>query len=363
MEILRNSHMAQASVRPFFTSARRALKLLQSCPAYTPPHLSDQAVLADRCGVDMLYIKDESSRMKLGSFKALGGAFAVAQMITEEAEKRLGRPVIAPEILSETVREIAASMTFITASAGNHGLSVAAGCDVFGANAVIVLSQTVPEAFARRIEDKGAEVVWTAGSYDGSVAEAVKLADERGWLLLADGSWPGYTQRPAHILEGYTVLAEECRQAFDTGTARWPTHVFLQAGVGGPASAVVAHVRDHWASQPEIIVVEPDAAPCLMRSVEAGELVRVEGPDSNMGRLDGKDASLLAFEALRQDANMFVTTSDAQAREASEILGQADFPTTPSGAAGFAALMFGRDLGIGPNSRCLVVASEGSVGG
>ncbi len=336
---------------PFVVSADRPLALLKQCPAYraTPMRVSPE--LARRHAVARIWIKDESQRMNLGSFKALGGAFAVAQIVREASG--------CDDLAAPAARETAAGMTFVTASAGNHGLSVAAGARIFGAKAVIVLASNVPESFADRIRKAGADVVRIDGSYEQSVAYADEQARTRGWLHLADGSWDGYVERPALVMEGYTVLAEECRHYFEMSDD-WPSHVFVQAGVGGLAAAVAAHIRSFWAKQPEIVVVEPAAAPCLLKSVEAGRLVRVEGPVSNMGRLDCKDASLIAFDTLRANADVFMTVSDEQASDAAAEMAATGLATTPSGAAGLAALA---EYAPGDNARCLIVATEGPEGG
>lgn len=327
------------------------MTLLRNCPVYqeTPLHALD--ALAQELGIGCLWAKDETQRMRLGSFKALGGTFAVAQMILEAAGTS--------DLTDERAKSTASGMTFITASAGNHGLSVAAGARVFGARAVIVLSAAVPEDFADRIRAVDAEVVRVDGSYEDSVAYAMEAADTNGWLLLADGSWKGYVARPALVMEGYSVLAEESRSAFES-MGRWPTHVYLQAGVGGLAAAVAGHIRAFWAEQPVITVVEPEAAPCLLTSVKAGRLTRADGPLSNMGRLDCKDASLLSFESLREDADSFVTVSDEEASQAVDTLARYGIETTPSGAATMAAIMAaGPDAG----SRCMIIVSEGATGG
>lgn len=331
----------------FRISADRPLALLGACPVHKPTPLLPMPALAAGLGVAGLWIKDETARMGLGSFKALGGAFAVLQMILDRAGVADPRD---PKALA-----LAGELTFVTASAGNHGLSVAAGAKVFGARAAIVLASAVPEAFAERIRAKGAEVIRVDGTYEDSVAEAARLAEVNGWLHLADGSWPGYTAPPALVMEGYAVLAEECRQSF-AAEGVWPSHVLVQAGVGGLAAALAAHIRAFWPHQPEIIIVEPEAAPCLQRSLKAGTLSHTGGPPSNMGRLDCKDASLLAFEALRTTANTFVTVSDLQATEAVADLAKAGIATTPSGAAGLAAI---RVLDLPPEARCLIVVSEG----
>ena len=321
--------------------------MLGQCPVYRPTPMPQVTALATALGVSELFLKDESQRMNLGSFKALGGAYAVAQMICDKTG--------ADDVMSEPARLAAKEMTFITASAGNHGLSIAAGARVFGANAVIVLSSPVPEPFAERIRAMGAKVVRVQGSYEDSVAHAMSLAETNRWLLVADGSWEGYIERPALVMEGYSVIAEEARIEFAANN-NWPTHVFLQAGVGGLAASVAAYVREHWAVQPTIIIVEPDAAPCLLTSVKAGKLTRAEGPESNMGRLDCKDASLITYEALRCDADMFVTVSDEQAQTATTLLREHGFISTPSGAATFAAL---GNMSLPPNSTCFMIMSEG----
>lgn len=334
----------------FRTSADRPAALLAQCPAYATTPMKDATSLAQKLGLNRLWIKDETARMNLGSFKALGGAFAVAQIILDRAG--------ATDPMSGTAQEVARSLTFVTASAGNHGLSVAAGAKVFSANAKILLSSGVPDGFARRIRETGAEVIRVDGSYEDSVAEAIRLCDANGWVHLADGSWQGYTAQPALVMEGYSILAEECRRAFDE-EGMWPTHVMLQAGVGGLAAATAAHIRRHWAVQPEIAIVEPEAAPCLLKSAEAGHLVRAPGPASNMGRLDCKDASLLAFETLRHDADTFVTVSDEDAAQAAKDLAGEGLATTPSGAAGLAAL---QTLALPSKARVMIIVSEGPEG-
>ena len=339
-----------ATARRFRVDPARPMALLRKCPAYQATPLTSVPALASALGISAIFVKDESTRMGLGSFKALGGAFAVAQMISEASGSK--------DLMDDASRKAASGMTFVTASAGNHGLSVAAGAKVFGANAVVVLPSTAPEPFVQRISAMGA-AVRRGGSYEESVSEAVKLAEEKGWIHVADGSWEGFIEAPALIVEGYTVLAEECRKEF-ARLKNWPTHVFLQAGVGGLAASLAAHIREFWPEQPFITVVEPDAAPCLLNSIDADDLTHAPGPDSNMGRLDCKDASLIAFESLRRDADAFMTISDAEAEKATELMGQFGVATTPSGAAGVAGLMA---VAPGLESRCLVVVSEGPEDG
>ncbi|WP_416898540.1 MAG: pyridoxal-phosphate dependent enzyme [Minwuia sp.] len=184
------------------------------------------------------------------------------------------------------------------------------------------------------------------------------MPSSSGAIHLADGSWPGYTEPPRLVMEGYTVMAEEMRAAFEA-SGGWPSHVFLQAGVGGLAAAIAAMIRRNWAVQPEIVVVEPDAAPCLKASVEAGRIVTVEGPVSEMGRLDCKTPSMLALDILTDAADRFVTVSEAEAAAAVDAAATLGIATTPSGAAGLAGLM--QETAPPPNP--LVIISEGRVEG
>lgn len=319
--------------------ASAVAQLLTLCPAYAETPLRDVPDLAAQAGVARLSVKDESPRMGLNSFKALGAAFAIAR---EAAATD-------PDDWSKALT----GRTFVTASAGNHGLSVAAGARLFGARAVIYLSDTVPLAFADRLRAKGAEVVRAGRNYADSMQAAAEYAAAEGLTLLSDSSWPGYTELPLRVMEGYLQLAAEIAEQIDTP----PSHILLQAGVGGLAAAVAAHARHVWGDGPQIIVVEPDAAPALIESIGAGRLVDTRGPVSNMGRLDCKTASMIALNGLSRDADLFVTITDSDAQAAADALAQAGLPTTPSGAAGVAALFAG--LKLPSDAHVLAILSEG----
>jgi len=283
----------------------------------------------------MVLVKDETGRMKLGSFKALGGVYAVAALIGEA----LGIGEITPEqLVSSDTREFASRMTFVCASAGNHGLAVAAGAQIFGAKARIHLSSKVPPSFATQLRSKNAEVVISGDTYEESLTAALQDTENTKAILLADGSWPNYIHPPSLVMEGYTVIAEELRQDF-TDNNHWPSDVYLQAGVGGLAGAMTHMIRKNWDVQPRIHIVEPEAAPCLAKSHAAGHPVRVEGPVSNMGRLDCKEPSIIAHKILAQCDVEYITVSDSEAAHAADYLLSKDLPTTPSGAAGMAALI------------------------
>ncbi len=323
-------------------TAARVRALLGECPAHAPTPLHDAVALAARLGLGALWIKDERERMGLGSFKALGAAFVIARHAGET-----GRDLTDPT-------EALTGQTFITASAGNHGLSLAAGARVFGARAVVYLAETVPAGFAELLRAKGAEVVIAGADYEASLAAAEARAAAEGWTLLSDSTWAGYTGG-IDVMEGYTAMAAEIAGIMDP-----PSHVFLQAGVGGLAAAVAAHLRSVWGDAPKITVVEPEAAPALMGSIEAGAARACSGPVSAMGRLDCKEPSLAALESLARDADRFMTITEEEAAEGIAVLAAAGFDTSASGGAGFAGLLAARDAQlVGPSESALVILSEG----
>lgn len=320
--------------RSFFSpNPLRVAHLLSLCPAYKATPIVN---LQTDTHTKILF-KDESSRMGLGSFKALGGVYAVARLIQEKWERESNRVLDLRCIRDPAVEAFASHLTFVCASAGNHGLAVAVGAAIFGAKAKIHLARNVPENFAERLRQKGADVCRSGDVYEDSMAAAIADSENSGATLLSDGSWPGYVHAPALVMEGYTILAEEMRSEFEN-SGQWPTHVFLQAGVGGMAGAIAHMIRRNWRGNPKIVVVEADAAPCLNASHAAGKSVKVDGPESNMGRLDCKEPSLIAFAALEHADVDYVTVSDAQADAATVGLSKLGLNTTPSGAAGYAAL-------------------------
>lgn len=328
--------------------------LLAHCPAAAATPLRHVPQLARELGINELLLKDESQRMGLGSFKALGAAWVIARAAVEQ---------LPGDVASATPAQIAKALdgrVYACASAGNHGLSLAAGARIFGAGAIIYLPESAPRAFARRLQALGAEVVHPGGDYEASMARAAADAEANGWILLSDSSWPGYVELPARVMQGYQVAAQEIVDALEPP----PTHVFLQAGVGGFAAAMAAVFRNAWGDDPCIVVVEPERALALHDSIRAGRVCHARGPASNMGRLDCKEPSHLALGELARAADWFLGISDHAATRATDCLAEHGITTTPSGAAGVAGAMIAAHqataIGLDANSRVLAFVSEGA---
>lgn len=343
MDILHNTRPAALNGLenvPFPSiDADAPMALLRRCPAAAQTPLVSAISIAAKAGVAEVWIKDERGRMDLGSFKALGAAYVIAH----DAEQ--GR---------------AKGATYVTASAGNHGMSVAAGAAAFGAQAVVYIAQTVPEAFAARLADQGADVVRAGDTYEASMAAAEKAAVDNGWRLLSDSSWEGYMDYPYRVMEGYLALMAEAIEQLEQP----PSHIFLQAGVGGLAGSCAALARQVWGDAPRIIVVEPAFAAALYTSIAEGKPTEGGGPVSNMGRLDCKMPSLIALKGLARDANDFVLLTEAEAEAGADAVMTAGWPSTASGAAGVAALLGvsgqqRQGLELAEDARVLCILSEG----
>ncbi len=350
---------------------KRARDTISNWEGYSPTPLLNLTGLAEEIGVRRLYYKDEGLRFGLGSFKALGGAYAVCRLLRSGLEKRLGRPVGTDEVTGRVHADEVAKITVCCATDGNHGRSVAWGAQMFGCNCVIFIHQTVSQARKEAIAFYGAEVRRCQGNYDDSVREAQKTATEEGWFVVSDTSYPGYMDVPRDVMQGYEIMADEAFSALDTP----PTHVFLQTGVGGMAAAVAANAVRRWgAERPRIILCDPDEAACWLESIQAGKPVAVEGDlDTIMAGLACGEVSALAWEILRDHSDAVMALPDVIAvtvmrKLALPVSGDQPVVAGESAVAGLAGLMEAmRDqdarkvLDLGPESDVVVFGTEGDT--
>ena len=337
--------------------------------AETPLHALP--VLAGELGIGALHIKDEGKRLGLGSFKALGGAYAVMHLVLEEAGKQLGRSVDVAELSSPEIKAIAAGMTFACATDGNHGRSVAQGAGLVGARSVIFVHSGVSNERVAAIARFGAEMVRVAGDYDQSVREAARVAAERGWTVVSDTSWPGYERIPGLVMQGYTVIVREALERL----AQPPTHIFLQAGVGGFAAAVAGHLAIMLGeARPTVTVVEPVRAACIYETARAGRPVTIaHSKPTVMAMLECYEPSLVAWRVLSRIGDAFMTVDEEDAvsvmnRLARPVGNDPAIVSGESGGAGLAGLIrTAKDndmraaLGLDGNSRVLIINSEGAT--
>ncbi|MBP2236473.1 diaminopropionate ammonia-lyase [Sinorhizobium kostiense] len=327
--------------------------------------------LAAATGVGAIHVKDEGQRLGLGSFKALGGAYAVIRLVLEEASVRQGRTIDMAALHSSDVRQIAESMTFACATDGNHGRSVAQGAQLVGARSAIFVHSGVSDARVRAIARFGAEMIRVEGSYDDSVQEAARVAEERNWTIVSDTSWPGYERIPGLVMQGYTALVREALRQIPAP----PTHVFIQAGVGGIAAAVAGHLAIVLGDErPVFTVVDPARAACLFETARAGHPVKVpHGEPTVMAMLECYEPSRVAWRILSRAADAFLTVDEEDAlsvmrRLANPVAGDPAVVSGESGGVGLAGFLKAvadpevkAALSIGKESRVFVVNTEGAT--
>lgn len=351
-----------------------ALAEIASWPGYAPTPLLSLDGLARQLGIGKLFYKDERGRFGLGSFKALGGAYAVANVLRHKVMNVRGlRQVNSRELLSGAFADVVRATTVTCATDGNHGRSVAWGAQLFGCRCVIFVHEHVSQGRRNAIAQYGAEVREVKGNYDDAVRHAAATAAAQGWTVVSDTSYPGYRDIPLDVMHGYGVMATEIVQQM-AGTDP-PTHVLAQAGVGALAAAVCANFWLHWGERrPQFVVVEPTQADCVCRSLEAGRPMVVGGSlDTVMAGLACGEVSELAWEILCGGANAAVAVDDAYALDAMRLLarpvaGDPPLVAGETGGVGLAALLAARDhpdiwrqLGLDHQSRILLIGSEGDT--
>jgi diaminopropionate ammonia-lyase len=355
---------------------------------YQPTPLVELKQQAASLGLSEVHVKDEGRRLGLRSFKALGGAYAVIRLVLERLSATTGKHASLSELprsasgslaydrtrnTGGTARfhEVAKGMVFACATDGNHGQSVAAGAHLVGARAVIFVHEGVTPERVDAISKFGAEIRVVKGSYDDAVAEAKVQAKFNGWTLLSDTTWPGYTDIPQWVMQGYSLITAEALKQL----ARPPTHVFLQAGVGGMAAAIAYTMNEAWPqAEVKFVVVEPDRAACLLASAKAGKAVAIEPQEPTlMSMLECYEPSLLAWDVLSPLVTAFVAVGEQQAVEAMKVLafplkGDRGIVAGESGAAGLAGLLYAlatpelaAAVGLGHKSRILLINTESAT--
>ncbi len=338
---------SRASASP----SREAIEFHRALPGYSPTRLVDLPSIAEELGVGRVVAKDESSRLGLPAFKALGASWAVHRALRDLPDE-------GPRVI-------------VTATDGNHGRAVARFSRLLGHRARIVVPPGVHPSAVQAIRDEGAEVSTVDGTYDDAVAEAARLADEIGGVLVQDTAWTGYEQIPGWIVEGYaTLFAEADEQLARSGIAR-PDLVLVPAGVGSLLQAALAHYRGDRAVPGTVVAsVEPEAAACMGPSLLAGEAVTVPTGVTIMAGLNCGTPSSLAWPYIVNGLDAAIAVSDEDDIRAAHDLADLGVLAGPCGGAGLAAARLAltgpgsaerrRHLGVGPDSTVLLVITEGA---
>ena len=277
-----------------------AYSSISNWDGYSTTPLLELNKLSNELKLNKIFYKDESKRFDLKSFKALGGAYAV-------------------EKVSKGNKDIVVA----TATAGNHGRSVAWGAKRLGLKCKIFISEFVSDARGKAMADLGADVVKVKGNYEKSLIECIKQSTNNNWQIVQDVAWKDYMTIPKYTMAGYTVMMKEIVNQIKTDQI---THVILQAGVGGMAGAMVAGIARYLDNVPEILVVEPDSAACAMESIKSGKIEKIDiKRESLMGGMSCGEVSLVPWEILKDSVKYCISLPDDDIAKTMKFLGNGNF--------------------------------------
>ena len=354
---------------------QRAAAFHATLPGYEPTPLVKLDGFAQALGVSAVYLKDESKRFGLNAFKALGGSWAIADYLRETLK-------LEGELTFERLKEALSGrepITFITATDGNHGRGVAWTARVLGQKAVVYMPKGSAAERLENIRAQGAQAKITEYNYDDTVRMAARDAEENGWVLVQDTAWPGYETIPTRIVQGYGTLAMEIVEQLRQRGEDVPTHLFLQAGVGSFAGAVLGcMVETYGKDYPITTIMEPEKADCVYRSAAAddGKLHFVTGDmDTMMAGLACGEPCTVVWPVLNSYADGFVSCDDETAARGMRLLGKpnGNDPVVVSGESGAVGagllerIMSGRyedlrkTLKLDKQSRVLLISTEGDT--
>jgi diaminopropionate ammonia-lyase len=354
---------------PGAASTREPLELHRKLPGYAPTPLTRCPDLAAQLGVGELWVKDESWRLGLPAFKMLGASYACYRALTS----RLGHAVH-----WDSIDELAASLaqlgqlTLTAATDGNHGRAVARMATLLGMQAVIYVPEGMALPRIEAITSEGASVTVVAGGYDAAVRQSAHDASDT-CIVVSDTSWPGYTQIPGWVIDGYSTVFAEVGDQLAEVRGGEPDVVVIPVGVGALAAAAVRHFKaDGVTRSTALLGVEPESARCVTESLRAGHLVTLPFPQTSiMAGLNCGTPSHVAWPFLARGMDVMTAVPDGWAMTAMRSLAAAGIVAGETGAAALAGLhaicatpaaepaRYALDLGSG--SRVLVLCTEGAT--
>lgn len=359
--------------------ANTARRFHKQIPGYRMSALQGLPNLATMFGVGGIWVKDESSRLQLNSFKVLGGSFALYRYLQKQLGI-LGEDTPFSYLASDEVKQKVGDLVFASATDGNHGRGIAWSAKKLGFKCVIYVHSETTIRRIDAIKSNGAKVVVVDGNYDDAVRQVAIDAKANGWTIISDTSWDNYTEIPTWIMQGYLTMLTEAQEQFGGVGLVKPTHVFIQAGVGALAASVIGFYHALFGQDaPKCIVVEPDKADCLYKSALAddGKPHSVKGDlDTIMAGLSCGDPSPIAWEILKENADCFMKVPDYVAAKGMRVYATplSGDPFVLSGESGavtlgaFSSIMqypeleeLRKALNLNEESQVLFVNSEGNT--
>ena len=315
---------------------------------YSPTPLIELNKLSKELNLNKIFYKDESKRFNLKSFKALGGAYAV-------------------EKITKGNKDIIVA----TATAGNHGRSVAWGAKRLGLKCKIFISEYVSDARGQAMAKLGADIIKVKGNYENSLIECIKQSTENNWQIVQDVAWENYEIVPKYTMAGYAVMMKEIINQIDQNKI---SHIILQAGVGGMAAAMIAGIARYLENIPITLIVEPDSAACVMESIKSGKIEKIDiKRESLMGGMSCGEVSLVPWEILKNSVKFCISLPDDDIAKTMKFLGNCSFSEEKiiageNSAPGVISLIVSCEndkikekLNLNSNSNILIIGCEGDT--
>ena len=325
-----------------------AYSIISSWEHYSPTPLIELNKLSKELNLNKIFYKDESKRFNLKSFKALGGAYAV-------------------EKITKGNKDIVVA----TATAGNHGRSVAWGARRLGLKCKIFISEYVSDARGQAMAELGADVIKVKGNYENSLIECIKQSTKNNWQIVQDVAWKNYTIVPKYTMAGYTVMMKEIIDQIDQNKI---SHIILQAGVCGMAGAMIAGIARYLENVPITLIVEPDSAACVMESIKSGKIEKIDiKRESLMGGMSCGEVSLVPWEILKNSVKFCISLHDDDIAKTMKFLGNCSFSEEKiiageNSAPGVISLIVSCEndkikekLILNSNSNILIIGCEGDT--
>lgn len=351
----------------------------ESFDMYKPTPLALLKNTAKEFGVKGFYVKDESYRFGLNAFKVLGGSYAIGKYIANTLGKDIAQ-LGYKDLTSQEVKEKLGDITFVTATDGNHGRGVAWTANQLKQKSVVYMPRGSSQERLENIRKEGSDASIVDMNYDDAVRQANKDAEEKGYVVVQDTAWEGYEEIPLWIMQGYTTMAYEAIRELEEKSLERPTHLFLQAGVGSMAAAVIAYVLNYYKDDPPIVtVIEPTIANPIYRTALAndGKIHNVDGDlNTLMAGLACGEPCTIAWDILADHVDNFISTEDFVAAKGMRILaspkkGDDNLISGESGAGPFGCIAEILDkekytdlkekLQLDENSVCLFFSTEGDT--
>ena len=359
-------------------NVEQARNFHRSFPQYSITPLHALPAMAERLGIGNLYVKDESYRFGLNAFKVLGGSFAMAKYIAGQLGRNISE-ITHGYLTSAAFQKEFTPATFFTATDGNHGRGVAWAAQQLGQKCVVHMPKGSSKTRFDNIAAEGATVSIEEVNYDECVRiAAAEAAQTEHGVVVQDTAWEGYEEIPGWIMQGYGTMASEAAQQLQRAGVLRPTHIFVQAGVGSLAGAVVGYFSSIFPDNPpKFIIMEAQSAACLYKGAVAGQLQTVDGDlQTIMAGLACGEPNILGWDILLNHATAFVSCPDWVAALgmrmlAAPVRGDVPIVSGESGAVGMgllAAIMHDpaymqlrRTLELDSDSRVLLFSTEGDT--